>query len=294
MGKFRFRKRKQKTSARREIPVRAMIPNLVTLLAAASGITSIRYSSQGNWHHAAVAISIAALLDGVDGRVARLLKATSRLGAELDSLADFVSFGVAPALFVYFWIMQKVPPESAAYPLRGLFWALALFYAMCAAFRLARFNTMLDDGPTQPHWKHFFLGLPAPGGAGLVITPAIWQLHTGLDHFQTPWLGCAALLVCGVLMASRIPTVSAKSVRVPARRLVPFLLFVMFVLAMLVSQFWLTLGVIGVTYYLSIPLGCLVFLRLRKRQEPRTPPPPAPADGLTPERTGTPDCGSRR
>ncbi len=281
MSKFRLRKRKQKTHVKREIPIRAMIPNLVTLLAAASGVTSIRFSCQGNWHHAVIAIFIACVLDGVDGRVARLLRATSKLGAELDSLADIVNFGVAPAILVYFWFMDKVGPESAAYPFRGVFWAIALFYAMCCAFRLARFNIMIDDGPTQPYWKHFFLGLPAPGGAGLVLTPAIWQLHTDAACIQNPWVGCAALFVCGVLMSSRFPTVSAKSLRVPAKYMVPFLLFVMFVIGMLVSQFWLTLGVIGTIYFLSVPLCGFLFLRMRRRYEalqPQSaPPPPQPA-----------------
>lgn len=280
MSKFRLRKRKQKQHVKREIPIRAMIPNLVTLLAAASGITSIRYSCQGNWHHAVVAIFIACVLDGVDGRVARMLRATSKLGAELDSLSDFVSFGVAPALLIYFWVMEKVGPDCAAYPLRGVFWAIALFYAMCCGFRLARFNTMLDDGPTQPYWKHFFLGLPAPGGAGLVLTPAIWQLHTGNDFIQSPWVGCTALFVCGVLMSSRFPTVSAKSLRVPAKYTVPFLLFVMFTIGMLVSQFWLTLGIIGTLYLSSVPVCGILFLRMRRRYEALQPqsaqPPPQP------------------
>ena len=212
----------------------------------------------------------------VSTAAARLLKATSKFGAELDSLADFVSFGVAPALFVYFWIMQVVPPGSPAYAFRGVFWALALFYAMCAAFRLARFNIMIDAGPTQPYWKHFFMGLPSPGGAGLVLTPAIWQLHTEAAFFQSYWIGCAVLVLNGVLMASRFPTVSAKSMRIPRQYMVPFLLFIMFVLAMLVSQFWLTLGLIGVTYYLSLPFVGLIFLRLRRKYESRNPPAPTP------------------
>jgi len=282
MGKFRFRKRRNKTHKRREIPIRAMIPNLVTLIAAASGITSIRYSCQGHWRSAVIAIVIACVLDGVDGRVARMLRATSKLGAELDSLADFVSFGVAPALLIYFWIMEKVTPDCSAYPFRGVFWALALFYAMCCAFRLARFNIMIDDGPTQPYWKYFFLGLPAPGGAGLVLTPAIWQLHTDSPAFQTPWVGCSILFLCGILMACRCPTISAKSLRVPAKRMVPVLLFVMFVIGMLVSQFWLTLGIIGVLYLLSVPVCGIVFLRLRHRYEKHSPAPAPPAPPVTP------------
>ena len=276
MGKFRLRKRKPKQRVRREIPIRTMIPNLLTLLAAASGVTSIRFSCQGHWRTAMIAIIIACVLDGLDGRVARILRATSKLGAELDSLADFVSFGVAPALFVYFWVMEVVTPDSAAYPFRGLFWALALFHAMCCAFRLARFNIMIEDGPTQPYWKHFFMGLPAPGGAGLVMTPAIWQLHTESDVFQSPWVGGGMLLLCGILMASRFPTVSLKHLRIPAKRMVPVLVFVMLVIGLLVSQFWLTLGLIGIGYLLSVPVCGYIFVRMRRRYEALTPSPPAP------------------
>lgn len=267
MRNFRFRRRKHKNHSAREIPVRAMIPNLVTFMAAASGITSIRYSCQGNWRAAVIAIIIAGVLDGLDGRVARMLRATSKLGAELDSLSDFVSFGVAPAMLVYFWIMERVTPGSAAYPFRGVFWALALFYAMCGAFRLARFNIMSDCEPTQSYWKPFFMGLPSPGGAGLVMTPTIWQLHTGSDLLQTPWVGSAVLLLCGILMACRWPTFSAKSLRVPVRFMVPVLLCVMLIISMLVSQFWLTLGLIGILYLLSVPVCGYIFLRLRRSYE---------------------------
>ncbi|MDD4174685.1 MAG: phosphatidylcholine/phosphatidylserine synthase [Kiritimatiellia bacterium] len=274
MGKFRLRKRKQRSRIQREIPIRTMIPNLMTLLAAASGVTSIRYSCQEHWRSAVIAIIIACMLDGLDGRVARLLRVTSKLGAQLDSLADFVSFGVAPALLVYFWMMQVAPPGTNAYAFRGLFWALALFHAMCCAFRLARFNIMLDDGPTQPYWKHFFMGLPAPGGAGILLTPVIWQLHTESAAIQSPWIGCAMLMVCGILMACRAPTISAKHLRVPAKRMVPVLLFVMFVIGMLVSQFWLTLGVIGILYFASIPFCGFWYLKLRRRYQAQQPQPP--------------------
>ena len=267
MARIRLRKRKPKQRVPREIPVRAMAPNIVTMMAAASGVTSIRYSCQGQWRFAVIAIFIACVLDGLDGRVARLLRATSRLGAELDSLADFVSFGVAPAILVYFWIIETVTEKSIWYPLRGMFWAFALFFAMCAAFRLARFNIMTDGGPTQPYWKHFFMGLPAPGGAGLVITPVIWHLHTGSDMLQTPLIGSLMLLTCGVLMACRWPTVSIKSLRVPASRMIPFLLLVMFVIGMLISQFMLTLGVIGILYFMSIPFSGYAFMRTRRRYE---------------------------
>lgn len=281
MRNFRFRRRRHRLQPPREIPVRKMIPNLVTFMAAASGVTSIRYSCQGNWRAAVVAVLVAGVLDGLDGRVARMLRATSKFGAELDSLADFVSFGVAPAILVYLWVMEAIPDGHAAYPFRGVLWALALFYALCAAFRLARFNIMSADEPAKPYWKHFFMGVPSPGGAGLAMTPVIWQLHTGSASLQSPWVGGAVLLLIGVLMACRWPTLSAKGLRVPVRFLIPVLLFVMLVISMLVSQFWLTLGVIGILYLCSVPACGLVFARLRRRyeatQETRAQPAPGPA-----------------
>lgn len=264
MKKPRIRKRRSRSKRRREVPIRAILPNVVTMMAAASGVTSIRYSCQGKWRFAVIAILIASLLDGLDGRVARLLRATSRLGAELDSLADFVSFGVAPSLLIYFWIMEGVEAGSLIHAYRGLYWGLALFYAMCAAFRLARFNITAETGPVQPYWRHFFMGLPAPGGALLLITPLFWQLHTGVVFLQTPWLGSLMLLVCGILMASRWPTISIKNLRVPAHRLAPILILVMLLIGMLISQFWLTMGSLGVLYFLSIPAGWYLFRKERR------------------------------
>ena len=274
MSKFRFRKKKQKQQRiPRELPVRAMLPNLITLMAAASGITSIRMSCQGEWRLAVIAITIAAVLDGLDGRMARMLKVTSKLGEQLDSLSDFVSFGVAPAIFTYFWIMEVLPEGSPLYHLRGIFWAFALFYALCCAFRLARFNIMIDDGPTQPYWKHFFVGLPSPGAAGLVLTPAILELHFESAVLQSPWIGCAMLIVCGTLMASRAPTLSLKKMHISARFQIPVAVFIIFVIGMLVSHSWLTLGAIGVCYFISVPICGIVFLRLRSANEKRTPLP---------------------
>ena len=273
MSKFRMRRRKPKQQrTRREIPLLAMIPNLITLTAAASGITSIRFSCQGQWRYAVIAILIACFLDGVDGRMARLLKVTSRLGAELDSLADFVNFGVAPALFSYFWIMQVVTEESVFYPVRGMFWVFALFYAMCGAFRLARFNIMHDDeGSAQPYWKHFFVGLPSPGAAGFTLIPAIWNLQTDSTVFQSPLIGSFMLLFCGTLMASRVPTLSIKKMRIPSWLQLPFMLFVAFVIGMLIAHSWLTLGIIGIFYLASVPVCVIIFLRMRARYVAQTP-----------------------
>jgi CDP-diacylglycerol--serine O-phosphatidyltransferase len=265
MSKFRFRKRKQRQArGQREIPLRVMIPNLVTFMAAASGITSIKLSAGGHWKGAVVAILLACVFDGLDGRVARLLKASSKFGAELDSLSDFVSFGVAPGLLMYFWGMVSVVPGTAAWPCRGIFWGLALFYAMCCAFRLARFNIMLEQ-PTQPYWKHFFMGLPAPGGAGLVMLPVIWQIHTKSDALQDPWIAALFLLTCGVLLACRCPTLSAKHIRIPAHRMVPVVLGLIFIIVMLFSQFWMTLTWIGIAYFVSVPVCAYVYGRMKAK-----------------------------
>lgn len=246
-----------------------MLPNLITLMAAASGITSIRFSCQGQWKLAVIAITIACVLDGLDGRMARMLKVTSKLGEQLDSLSDFVGFGVAPAIFTYYWIMEVIPAGSPLYPVRGIFWAFALFYALCCAFRLARFNIMIDDGPTQPYWKHFFVGLPSPGAAGLVLTPAILDLHFESAILQSPWIGSAMLILCGTLMASRAPTISMKKMHISARFQIPVATFIIFVIGMLVAHSWITLGAIGVCYLISVPICGIVFLRLRSAQDKR-------------------------
>ena len=266
MKKFKFRKLRRRPRIRK-IPLRAMIPNIVTLMAAASGITSILYSSQSNWRFAIFAIFAACVLDGLDGRVARMLNASSKLGAELDSLSDFVSFGVAPALFTYYWVMDAVEPGSLAESYKGLFWALSLFYAMCGGFRLARFNIMIEDESQLPYWSHFFTGLPSPGAAGLLVTPAIWQIHTGYNGLQNPVVGCVMLVILGVLMACPLPTFSAKAIHIKVKLMPPFLLAVMFTIGMLISQFWLTLGVIGLVYFSSIPLCFVAFWRMKRKYE---------------------------
>lgn len=261
----KIRRRKKRARKPRHVPLRAIIPNLMTLLSAASGVTSIRYSCNGQWEYAVIAILVSCILDGLDGRVARLLHVSSKLGEQLDSLADFVSFGVAPALLTYFWVMAEITPHHFAYPLRKVFWALALFYTMCSAFRLARFNIMVGDDPQEPYWRHFFLGLPAPGAACIVLTPLIWQIHTGILFLQSMGVGALMLLSCGILMACRAPTISLKHLHIPAKRVVPVVLGIIFILGMLVSQFWLTLGTMALLYLLSIPLCGLWFWRLKKR-----------------------------
>ena len=279
MAKFRFRGRRRRPHAERQdrVPLRAIVPNLVTSIAACAGITSISLSSEGRFLPALWALLVACVCDGMDGRIARFLNTSSKLGAELDSLADFVNFGVAPAMFMYFW-MTGGPDHTladgtvVARPLIRLVLGCALYYAMCDCFRLARFNTMLEQ-ETAPYWRHFFTGVPAPGGCWMVLTPAVLSLaldakgaHPAFATFlQNPLTGMVTLLFVGSLMASRLPTISLKHLRIP-RGAMPFVLAgLLLLIAFLVSNFWLTVGTLGIGYVLTIPVSGVMFLRARNR-----------------------------
>lgn len=270
MSKFRLRGKRRKTHEPRpdRIPLRAMIPNLVTSLAACAGITSISLSSEGRFLPALTALLVACICDGLDGRIARLLKASSKLGAELDSLADFVNFGVAPAMFMYFWFTggptHMIDGEPVNPILIRTVLACSLYYAMCDCFRLARFNTMLEQ-ETAPYWTNYFTGVPAPGGCWMVLTPAIIALSLDSKWMPSPYLGIFMLLFVGSLMASRLPTISLKHAHISKTWkpiVVPALLLLV---ACLVSHFWLTLGVVGALYIGTVPVSGYLFARTRAK-----------------------------
>ena len=279
MSRFRFwgRRRRPREARHDRVPLRAIVPNLVTSLAACAGITSISLSSEGRFLPALWALLVACVCDGMDGRIARLLNASSKLGAELDSLADFVNFGVAPAMFMYFW-MTGGPDHTladgsvVARPFIRIVLGCALYYAMCDCFRLARFNTMLEQ-ETAPYWRNYFTGVPASGGCWMVLTPAIISialdakgLYPQLALFlQNPWMGIFMLLFVGSLMASRLPTISLKHLQVKKGSL-PFVLALLLLLvAFMVSNFWLTLGILGALYMLTVPVSGFMFHKTKKR-----------------------------
>ena len=276
MSRFRLRgrRRRGRTEQRDRVPLRSVVPNLITSIAACAGITSISLSSEGRWTHALVALLVACLCDGIDGRVARLLKCSSKLGAELDSLADFVNFGVAPAMFMFYWLTGGPDhlgvDERIVRPVLGC----ALFYAMCDCFRLARFNTMLEQ-PALPYWKNYFLGVPAPGGCWMVLSPAILSLALDakdkspacVELFQHPIFGMFMLLFVGSLMASRLPTISLKNLHVSRAALLPIMASALLLVALFVSNFWITIGVIGIAYMFTVPITGIFFLRGRARYE---------------------------
>ena len=230
------------------IPVRTLLPNVITLLALCAGLTAIRVAVENKLDLALAAIVLAVLLDGIDGRVARMLKGTSRFGAELDSLADFVNFGVAPALILYFWGLQEL--KSAG-------WIAALVFAICAGLRLARFNVMIDD-PNQPAWAgNFFTGIPAPAGAITVLLP-IYLYFLGVSNgLVTAWLTFFYTLAIALLMVSKLPVFSGKRVgkRVPPDMVLPVFVLVVFFFALLISYPWQVLTIGSLTYLVCLPLG---------------------------------------
>jgi CDP-diacylglycerol--serine O-phosphatidyltransferase len=240
------------------IPVRTLLPNLITLLALCAGLTAIRVAVENKIDLALAAIVFAALLDGIDGRVARMLKGTSRFGAELDSLADFVNFGVAPALILYFWGLHDL--KSAG-------WIAALVFATCCGLRLARFNVMIDD-PNKPAWAaDFFTGIPAPAGAITLLLPIYLNFLGAPAGLVVDWLTLFYTLAIALLMVSRLPVFSGKRAgkRVPPEMVLPVFVAVVLFFALLVSYPWavLTIGTLG--YLACLPLGWLSYReRVRK------------------------------
>ncbi|MEQ9328534.1 MAG: CDP-diacylglycerol--serine O-phosphatidyltransferase [Rhodospirillales bacterium] len=241
----------------RGISINVLIPNMITVAALCAGLTAIRFAQQDRWEAAAFAIAAAAFFDGLDGRMARLLKSSSKFGAELDSLSDVVSFGVAPAMVLYFWTMQSADPFG---------WGPVMLYAVCCALRLARFNTALEAPP--PAWSaNYFTGVPAPMAAGLVLFPLVMSFVTGSAFFSHPAVVALFLIGVSILMVSRIPTFAFKKGRVPARFVLPFLLGVGLVGAFLVNTPWATLAVFLGGYILSIPLAIRSFGKVKRRAE---------------------------
>ena len=248
----------------RSLPLRFVVPNVVTLLALCAGLTAIRFAVDAKYESAVLAILAAAVLDGMDGRIARALKGSSRFGAELDSLADFIDFGVAPALLLFFW---------ALHTLKTVGWAAVLIFAIAAALRLARFNVMIDD-PNRPAWSaRFFTGMPAPAGAIVVMLPLYLQMSFGLPSSPvlTHLVAAYVVLIAG-LMASRIPHYSGKHIgRVPREKFI-FVLFAVAAILILLASFPLEmLIVVSLAYLAMIPFSVRAYRRLAE-QDVAAPP----------------------
>lgn len=239
-----------------DLPIYRLVPSIVTIIALCIGLTALRYAFVLKWEQTLLLLIIAAFLDGMDGRIARYLKVTSDFGAQLDSLADFVNFGVVPAITIYMWSLNDIL-------VRGVGWGIVLVYVVCMALRLARFNTMLDE---KYEWQDkFFLGVPAPFGAMLIILPMMLEIEfPALIALNNPWLVGGYMLLVAFAMASRIPTFSIKKMHISKKNMTITLAFIGFIMASLIINPWLTISVICILYIFSIPFSALIFFRKYK------------------------------
>jgi CDP-diacylglycerol---serine O-phosphatidyltransferase len=250
---------------RRLVPFTAVLPNLVTLLGLCAGLTAIRMAVEQRFDLAVGAIIFAIILDGIDGRLARYFRATSRFGEQLDSLADFVNFGVAPALFAFVWRLDD---------LRSFGWICALVFAICTGLRLARFNAALVAEEPRPDWaRDFFVGVPAPAGAGLILLPFFLEKTFLADLSIAAIVVALYSIMIALLMVSRIPTLSGKRFgrRIPRERVLPVLVIGVILVALLASYPFSFLAVSALAYLVHIPLAWRAQKRAEERAATGTP-----------------------
>jgi CDP-diacylglycerol--serine O-phosphatidyltransferase len=259
----------------RPIPVRMLVPNVITLLAICAGLTAIRLSTEGRMELAVAAIVFAAVLDGLDGRVARMIKGQSKFGAELDSLADFVNFGVAPGLILYFWQLHELNNGG---------WIAAMVFAISGGLRLARFNATMDEPNKPPFAANYFTGVPAPLGAITVLLP-IYLAFLGLPKPPATLTAFYTLLIA-FLMVSRLPVFSGRTVRmrVPPEMVLPVFVSVIFFIALLIGYPWHILSAGALLYLFSLPMGWKSYRDHERNAAAQTAPPAetAPSNPATP------------
>jgi len=252
MKRWRRRARGERRPRLRALSLNKLLPNIITVMALCSGLTGLRYALAERWELAVGFVLLAAIFDTLDGRMARLLRAQSKLGAELDSLSDFVCFGVVPASILFLWNMQDI---------RSFGWMVVLVFATCTMLRLARFNVKLDDD--KPAFAYnYFTGVPAPAGAGAALLPMVLDFELGFGIRDWPVAVAVWTVVVALLMVSQISTFSFKGVRIPYRWALPVMLGAGLVIAGLLSAPWVTLAVVIILYLASIPVSVLSYRRL--------------------------------
>ena len=244
----------------REIPVRMVWPTLITILALCAGMTGVRQAFEGHFEVAVVMVLIAAFLDGIDGRLARALKATSMFGAQMDSLGDVVNFGVAPALVLYAYLLHLASPIG---------WIAALIFAIACALRLARFNVMLDH-PDKSDWRNeYFVGIPAPAGAMLVMLP-VYLGFLGVEHGRfSAYLATLYTLIVGFLLISRVPVFSGKSIgqQIRGDMVVPILLAAVLIVLLFMNFPWQTLSLVTIAYLAFLPVSARAYWQRKRRED---------------------------
>ena len=253
------KKLRQRLLVRGEVPIRVLIPNIFTLVGLCAGLTAIRMGIEHRWDMAVAALVFAAFLDGIDGHVARLLKASTRFGAELDSLADFVNFGVAPAIILFAWSLED---------LKSLGWIAVLVFAVCSALRLARFNASLSQ-TDQPVWKKsYFVGVPAPAGAIIVLLP-IYAQYLGIHWPTLTPLVLLYTIAVALLMVSNVPTFSIKMVgqRIHREYVPPLFVLAALFIALLLTYPAHTLFVGCLVYLALIPVSAYRYVLTRRKAD---------------------------
>ncbi|WFP66159.1 MULTISPECIES: phosphatidylcholine/phosphatidylserine synthase [unclassified Mesorhizobium] len=242
-----------------------VLPNLVTVLAICAGLSGIRFAFEDRFEPAVVMVLLAAFLDGIDGRLARMLKATSKFGAQMDSLADIVNFGVAPALVLYAFLLDRAGSPG---------WIAALLFTIACGMRLARFNVLADD-TDQPAWQtEYFVGVPAPAGAVLVMLPLyLYFLRLGLEPSRpAAFVATGFTVLVAFLLVSRLPVYSGKSVKVPGDRVLPVILGVVLYILLLMAYPWYTLTASVAGYLLFLPFSVRAYSKRAMREGEKVPP----------------------
>ena len=251
-----------------KLPVVKLLPNFITILSLVFGISSLRFALNDRWHEAILCILFAGLLDGLDGRLARLLNASTALGAQLDSLCDFINFGVMPGLLLYFWSLRTANyTEIVVHSHELICWSATLFYIMCMAFRLARFNIISSEINIDKKAKFFFIGVPAPVGAFLVLTPIMVSFEVSnlipLSFYKDWRYLSLHLIINGVLLASRLPTFSIKYLHVSAEYI--WLILMIFAISVLAISIycWYILPLLSFIYILTLPISYLIHKKIK-------------------------------
>ena len=235
-----------------KVPLYKLFPNFITIIGLCLGISAVRYALDQKMQMAAGLIIIAAFMDGIDGRLARLLNSTSSFGAHLDSLADIVSFGVAPAVVVYLWSLHEIP-------YKGVGWAAVLFYITCSALRLARFNVQ-SENKKSPSAQNYFTGVPMPSAAILSMLPMMFTFELINFHFS-PWIILCNLLIISFLMVSTIPTFSFKKVDIEREYVMLLFVGMALLISSIILEPWLILPFVGAAYLISIPVSVYSYYR---------------------------------
>jgi CDP-diacylglycerol--serine O-phosphatidyltransferase len=247
-----------KPKNRGHMPLIGLLPNIVTIIGLCAGLSAIRFAIEGDWLRAVSLLLFAGFLDGIDGRLARFLNTASDFGAQLDSLIDFVNFGVVPGFIIYIWVNT----DADVY---GFDWGLVLFFSICMSLRLARFNVALHKEAKNPALaKYFFQGIPAPCGAAMAMLPLVLFFEFGDGYFFTdPKVVLSYCFGLAVLVASTIPTISIKKIPVKNEFVYLTLLILGLIAVGLVIKPWLTLAIVGIVYALSIPVTTFFYLKIK-------------------------------